>query len=565
MQYEIRSCTINNLFNELDNNIKKKSAVDARKFANKFLNNIFAIQKIFFDWAISRTTQQEQELYEFAIRKKNKLPSINKNKEEHINENSKDKSTENENLNNRRKIRSISESIQDSKVVLDKKISLENISSKATLEFGIDNTLQKPNITEIKLTNTIPKEKAVKELTSNGILNKKLALRDIQEKLQLITPSEYLKLEYKDVDINPIVIDIGSYICKVGFIRKTQPEFLIHSIIGILNENILKKPSYFGLKAIKYSSKSSLLPLIDKNAKMSVTSSNMEEFLKFLMIQLKVDKYVCSNDTETRTKGVRIILNELSMDYTYKEKMLSLLFNRFNVKAVAFLSPAELTISDPVSTGVIVDIGDSTTKIVPICRGKVITSAQYSHDVAGYAMVVYLINLIENRYKYKISAENPGPAFEMVRKIKEKFCYVAKNFIEERSNVIGQYVELPNGQLIIMDIECIQCPEILFQPNFIGRSKIKSLPCLIEKVINKCEAVYHEELYNNIILTGGSSCFKGLKERIQKDLSILNPNRQISVKSFPQRKSTWISTAIYDNKRYNWIYRDEWRHNHKKV
>jgi len=41
MQYEIRSCTINNLFNELDNNIKKKSAVDARKFANKFLNNIF--------------------------------------------------------------------------------------------------------------------------------------------------------------------------------------------------------------------------------------------------------------------------------------------------------------------------------------------------------------------------------------------------------------------------------------------------------------------------------------------------------------------------------------------
>jgi len=556
--YELRSCTINSLFNELDNNIKKKSAVDARKFANKFLNNIFAIQKIFFDWAISRTTQQEQELYELAIRKKNKLPSINKNKEEYTNENSKDMSKEEENLINKRKIRSITESLQDSKVILDMKIPLENITSKATSEFGIDNTFQKPD-------NNITKEKAVKELTSNGILNKKLALKDIQEKLQLISPSEYLKLEYKDVDINPIVIDIGSYICKVGYIRKTQPEFLIHSVIGTLNENELKKPSYFGLKALKYSSKSSVLPIIDKNAKMSVTSSNMEEFLKFLMIQLKVDKYVCPDDTETRTKGARIILNELSMDYTYKEKMLSLLFNRFNVKAVAFLNPAELTISDPVSTGVIVDIGDSTTKIVPICRGKVITSAQYAHDVAGYAMVVYLISLIENRYKYKFNAESPGPVFEMVRKIKENFCYVAKNFIEERSNVVGQYIELPNGQLIILDIECIQCPEILFQPNLIGRSKIKSLPSLIEKVINKCEAVHHDELYNNIILTGGSSCFKGMKERIQKDLSILNPNRQISVKSFPQRKTTWISTAIYDNKRYNWIYRNEWRHNHKKI
>ncbi|KAL6612792.1 actin-like ATPase domain-containing protein [Neocallimastix californiae] len=253
------------------------------------------------------------------------------------------------------------------------------------------------------------------------------------------------------------------------------------------------------------------------------------------------------------------------MDYSYKEKMLSLLFNRFNVNAIAFLNPAELAISDPVSTGVVVDIGDSTTKIVPICRGKVINSAQYAHDIAGYAMVSYLINLLENRYKYKFNGENPGHGFEMARKIKEKFCYVAQNFIEERSEVIGQYVELPNGQLIIMDIERIQCPEILFQPNLIGRNQIKSLSCLIEKVINKCESVHHDELYNNIILTGGSSCFNGLKERIQKDLSILNPNRQISVKSFPHRKTTWISTAIYDKNRYNWINRDEWRSaNHQK-
>lgn len=67
-----------------------------------------------------------------------------------------------------------------------------------------------------------------------------------------------------------------------------------------------------------------------------------------------------------------------------------------------------------------------------------------------------------------------------------------------------------------------------------------------------------------IILKSQYTQFSGLKERIQKDLSILIPNQQISVKSFPQRKSTWISTAIYDNKRYNWINRSEWKNNHKK-
>ncbi|KAG4093570.1 actin-domain-containing protein [Neocallimastix lanati (nom. inval.)] len=532
--YELRSCTINNLFNELDKKIKRKSALDARKFANKFLNNIFAIQKVFFDWAISRTTQQEEELYSMAIRKrKERLPSI-KNKQ--VTENTKEKS---------------------------KNDNTDKGNLPGSISDDQDHEHYKPN-TELKLpnNNSLTEEKTIAELPSKGILNKKLAFKDIQEKLRLITPLEYSKL---DVDINPIVIDIGSYTCKVGFIRKTQPEFLIHSLLGTLNEYQLKVPTYFGLKALKYSTKSTLHSLIDKNAKLSVTSLYLEKFLKYIMVQLKVDKYVCPEDMENRTKGVRIILNELSMDYSYKEKMLSLLFNRFNVNAIAFLNPAELAISDPVSTGVVVDIGDSTTKIVPICRGKVINSAQYAHDIAGYAMVSYLINLLENRYKYKFNGENPGHGFEMARKIKEKFCYVAQNFIEERSEVIGQYVELPNGQLIIMDIERIQCPEILFQPNLIGRNQIKSLSCLIEKVINKCESVHHDELYNNIILTGGSSCFNGLKERIQKDLSILNPNRQISVKSFPHRKTTWISTAIYDKNRYNWINRDEWRSaNHQK-
>lgn len=276
-------------------------------------------------------------------------------------------------------------------------------------------------------------------------------------------------------------------------------------MLGVLIDNQSKKPIYFGLKALKYSSRSTLYSIIDNNGKICVTSDYMEEFLKYIMVQLKVDKYVCPESNESRPKGVRMILNDLCMDSSFKDKMLSLLFNRFNVTYVAFLNPVELTLPDPVSTGVIVDIGDSTTKIVPICRGQIISGAQYCYDIAGNAITQYLVQLLETRYKYKFNAETPGHGLEMARKIKEKFCYVAQKFIEERSDVIGQYVELPNGQLIIMDMERIQCPEILFQPNLIGRNQIKSLPCLIERVINKCEAIHHDELYTNIIITGGSS------------------------------------------------------------
>lgn len=71
----------------------------------------------------------------------------------------------------------------------------------------------------------------------------------------------------------------------------------------------------------------------------------------------------------------------------------------------------------------------------------------------------------------------------------------------------------------------------MFCPSFVG-SESFGLHELIYHAIMRCDVDLRKELYGNVVLSGGSSMFPGLADRIQKELTNLAPSTMKVFQSF---------------------------------
>ena len=84
-----------------------------------------------------------------------------------------------------------------------------------------------------------------------------------------------------------------------------------------------------------------------------------------------------------------------------------------------------------------------------------------------------------------------------------------------QGNQNDKVYELPDGQTVTIGSQRIRCAEALFKPMLIG----KYMPGFHEityQSILKSEMDLRKDLYNNIVMSGGSTMFPGIPERLSK-------------------------------------------------
>ena len=378
-----------------------------------------------------------------------------------------------------------------------------------------------------------------------------------------------------DDGIDRIVVDVGSFSVKAGFCGDdSSPHHVLPNVLGRERKNPVTMQSWMNCSVWVGDEAMARRGILELTK--PVVDGVVQNFDDWERVLQHMLRYVLRVAPEEHP-----VLITTSENETQREKMCQIAFETFNVPALylAYRSPLAL-FANGRTAGTVWRCGDSHGSAVAVYEGYHIPHSRVSNSVNGGMLTEHLMKTLSKKkgYSFTTTAER-----EIVRDIKEKLCYVSMDAYEEGANTTNSKdYELPDGQIITVDVERYMVPESLFQTKVLNGkqneiwnddtekaileckndknnlfSKLPkdlmtklldmryepyySPPTQIMKCVESCDEEMRCDLYEAIVLAGGTSMFPGLPERIQEEVKTRSKAGKVKVVAPPERKySTWI-------------------------
>jgi len=331
-----------------------------------------------------------------------------------------------------------------------------------------------------------------------------------------------------------VVLDNGSGMVKAGFAGEEAPQCVFPAIVGrpknasaMMGTN--QKNEYIGDEAAQ---KRGILNLNYPIAAGIVESwEDME----------KVWHHTFYNELRVSPNEIKgVLLTEAPRNpKANREKMVQIMFETFEVQNIYVAIQAVMSLySAGRTTGLVTDSGDGVTHTVPVFEGFSLPHAVEKMEIAGRVLTNYLQKLLlESGHNFTSAAE-----LEIVREIKEELCYIAQNYEEEReqatkSSEHDKQYTLPDKAVITIPATVrMGAPELIYKPQLNGMS-CKSIDALAWASVSASDIDVRRELCKNIIMSGGSTMYEGMADRLKNELVARAPSgAEIRVVASADRK-----------------------------
>ena len=374
------------------------------------------------------------------------------------------------------------------------------------------------------------------------------------------TKIEYLKL--------PIVIDIGSYEVKAGFSGEEKPKVIFKNYFGepkykrVLRtfdkENKDSNEQYIGEDCDKFFGLMKLTYPVNHGV--------FEKEQDILTIINHVFTKLGINSQEIKEHPI-LVTEPILNPYSNREKIAHTLLDNLGVPAIFFASQPILSLfSTSATSGTVLESGEGVTQSCVVYEGYSIPCSYERYNYGGKDITLYLKNLLKERgYHLYNSTE-----IKLFNDIKENLCYLEiskRNDYNINKKIINKDMTkyyLPDGSNIDIGDEKIKAPELLFNPELIGKEYL-SFDDMIINSINKTEVEIQKQSYENIWISGGNTSFKEFNKRLVNEIKDkIDKNIKVNVlqneKIKPQHRC-WVGgnvISILEIFKKMWVTRSEW-------